>query len=100
MKQQKYHLIRKQRADLRALLRGLISLYLLYLGGQLAFQSGGDMSPVLRYLIGGLFALGAAAFGVYTFRQYQRDRRAAELTDEERAEALRQEEDPPEQNTR
>ena len=43
MKNQKYHLIRKQQADLRAMLRGLVCLYLLYLGYRLALQSGGDM---------------------------------------------------------
>lgn len=93
MKEQKYHLIRKRQADLRALLRGLVSLYLLYLGYSLAFQAGGDMSQVLRLLIGGLFALCAVVFGLYAFRQYRADRSAAELTEEERAAAAEREEE-------
>ena len=93
MKNQKYHLIRKQQADLRAMLRGLVCLYLLYLGYRLALQSGGDMPQGLRLLIGGVFALAAAAFGIYALRQYRSDRRTAELTDEEREEAARQEEE-------
>ena len=91
MREQKYHLLRKRQADLRALLRGAVSLYLICLGYQLAFHGGGDMSRGLQLLLGGLFALGGAAFGLYAHRQYQSDRRAARLTDQERQEALRQE---------
>ena len=84
MREQKYHLIRKRQADLRALLRGLVCLYLGYLGFSLAFQEGGDLSQPLRLLIGGVFALGALVFGLYTLRQYRAALAAAELTQEER----------------
>jgi len=83
-----YNVFRKQQADLRALLRGAVSAYLLYLSWRLAVQGGDDpdFPPAARILIGVLFAAGAIAFGVYTWKRYRADRSAAELTDEELAE--------------
>ncbi len=97
MEKKHYHVVRKNRADTRALLRGLVSAYLLYLGWKLITGAGHDptFSPVLGYLAGGLFAAAALAFGFYTWRQYLSDRRAAELTPEEEEELRREQEEGP-----
>lgn len=97
MEKKHYHVVRKNRADTRALLRGLVSAYLLYLGWKLITGAGHDptFSPVLGYLAGGLFAAAALAFGFYTWRQYLSDRRAAELTPEEEEELRREQEEKP-----
>lgn len=97
MEKKHYHMVRKNRADTRALLRGLVSAYLLYLGWKLITGAGHDptFSPVLGYLAGGLFAAAALAFGFYTWRQYLSDRRAAELTPEEEEDLRREQEEEP-----
>lgn len=94
MKKKEYNIVRKNQADLHGLLRGLVSLYLLYLAYQLAFAGGDDPSfpPAARIAAGILFAVCAAAFGIYSYKRYQTDRRKAELTDEEK-EALERIED-------
>ena len=96
MEKKRYHMVRKNRADTRALLRGLVSAYLLYLGWKLMTGAGRDptFSPVLGYLAGGLFAAAALAFGFYTWRRYLSDREAALLTPEEEAELDREREEP------
>ena len=86
MAKKHYHVVRKQQADLKALRRTLVLVYLLYLGVQLI--SRGREEP-LFYLAGGLFAAGAAAFGWFTWRQYRAALIQAELTPEEE-EALSQ----------
>lgn len=97
MEKKRYHMVRKNRADTRALLRGLVSAYLLYLGWKLISGAGRDptFSPVLGYLAGGLFAVAALAFGFYTWRRYLSDREAALLTPEEEAELDREREEEP-----
>ncbi len=92
MEKKRYHVVRKQQADLRALLRGLVSAYLLYLGWKLLFQAGSDPAfpPAARLGFGGLFAAAALAFGWYTWKQYRSSLREAELTSQE-LEELRQE---------
>ena len=83
-----YHLIRKRQADFRALLRFLVAGYLLTLALQLLTKADDpSFPPAARLAVGVLFAGGAAGFALYTWRQYQADRRAAELTEEELEEA-------------
>ena len=96
MEKKRYHMVRKNRADTRALLRGLVSAYLLYLGRKLMTGANRDptFSPVLGCLAGGLFAAAALAFGFYTWRRYLSDREAALLTPEEEAELDREREEP------
>ncbi|MCI8304120.1 MAG: hypothetical protein HFF52_05770 [Lawsonibacter sp.] len=89
MAKKRYHMVRKQQADVRAVLRGLISCYLLYLGFRLVSQEG---STPLFYLAGGVFGACAAAFGWFTWRRYRTDLRGAELTPEEEAELRRERE--------
>lgn len=96
MGKKRYNVFRKNKADLRVLLRALVAAYLLYLGWKL-ITSGGDTAsfpPALGYGLGALFAAGAIAFGCYTWRAYRADLRDAELTPEEEEEALRQEREP------
>lgn len=63
MEKKQYDLVRKNRADLRALLRGLVSAYLLYLAWNLVFHSADPTFPPAARILGGiLFAGGAAAF--------------------------------------
>lgn len=94
MKKTKYNIVRKNQADLHGLLRALVSLYLLYLSYHLLITGRDDPSfpPSARIAAGILFAVCAVAFGIYSFRRYQADRRKAELTDEEK-EALERDED-------
>lgn len=90
MAKKHYHVLRKQQADMKALLRTLVLVYLLYLGVQLIAQ--GREAP-LFYLVGGVFAAGSAAFGWFTWKQYRAALAQAELTPEEE-EALRQDQTP------
>lgn len=94
MEKKRCHVVRKNRADTRALLRGLVSAYLLYLGWKLIAGAGStpDFPPALGLLAGVLFAAAAVAFGFYTWRQYLADRKAAELTPEEEEELRREKE--------
>ena len=89
MEKKPYDMGRKNQADFRALLRGLVSAYLLYLAWKLAFTSGEDPTfpPAAGIVVGVVLAAGAVAFGVYTWKQYRTDCKNAELTDEELAEA-------------
>ena len=95
MAKKRYHVVRKQQADLKALLRGAVTAYLLYLAWKLAVSSDPGFPPAARLLAGGLFALCAVVFGWFTWRQYRAALKGAVLTPEEEA-ALRreQEEDP------
>ena len=91
-KSKEYTVIRKNRANVSAVLRGAVACYLLYLGVQIAMSAGKDPSfPVwASWLLGGFFCVAAVAFGAYTWRRYRADLKAAELTEEERLEARRQ----------
>ena len=95
MEKKQYNVVRKNQADLHALLRAVVCGYLLYLAGKLAFASGEDASfpPAARIAVGILFAAGAAAFGVYTWKRFQADRKDAELTPEELAELAKSDDD-------
>ncbi len=95
MGKKRYNVVRKNSADLHALLRGFVAAYLLYLGWKL-ITSGGDASfpPAAGYAAGTLFAAGAVVFGCYTWKRYRSDLQDAELTPEEEEEALRQEREP------
>lgn len=90
MKKKHYHVERKNRADTRALLRGLVCAYLLYLAFRLITQN----ETVFR-LAGGLFAAGAVAFGWFTWKQYRVSLSQAELTPEEEEELRREREEGP-----
>lgn len=95
MAKKRYHIIRKNKADLRALLRGLVCAYLLYLAWKLATSGGNDPTfpPALGCAAGALFAVAAIAFGVFTVKGYLAALRDAELTAQE-LEALDRDEEP------
>ncbi len=93
MVKKRYHVVRKQQADLRALFRGLVSAYLLYLAFRLATDSGSELPPLVRVLICILFLAGGALFGLFAWKQYRTALKEAELTPAEE-EALHQEREP------
>lgn len=93
MKEKKrYHVVRKNKADTKALFRAVVCGYLFYLSWQLVSSGGSDTSfpPAAGLLTGGLFAAAAAGFGLYSWKEYRQALREAELTPEEE-EALRRE---------
>ena len=65
----------------RAVLRGAIAGYLVYLGGSLIYdliQGTSSLSPVLGWIVGPLFMIGGAAFGLYTWRRWKVDEKEAQ----------------------
>ena len=83
MTKKRYHIVRKQQADLTALLRGLVAAYLLYLAWKLGSGSDSGFPTAARLLTAGLFAAGAVLFGGFTWKQYRSALKEAELTPEE-----------------
>ncbi len=78
---------------MRALLRGLVALYLLYTAYELCFRVVDESIPDwVRIAVGAVMALAAIGFGVYTYKRYRADCEAAVLTDEE-LEQLREEQE-------
>lgn len=94
-KKKHYHVVRKNKADTKALFRVIVCGYLLYLGWQLVSSGGSDSSfpPIAGWLTGGLFAAAAIGFGVYSWREYQKALAEAELTPEEEEELRRDREE-------
>ena len=91
MEKKKYRIADKNRADMRALLRGIVAAYLLYMAYQLCFGIEDVTFPAAaRVTVGIVLALAAVGFGVYAWRRYRADCEAAELTDKE-LEQLRRE---------
>ena len=91
----RYHVVRKNKADTRALFRTVACGYLLYLSWQL-IRSGGStpsFSPLVAWLLGGLLALAAIGYGLYTWKEYRLALREAELTPEEEDELRREREE-------
>ncbi len=91
MAKKRYHVVRKQKADTRALLRCVAVAYLLYLGWQLAFVNEDSSFPTAaRVAAGVLFAACALGYGAYIWKQYRAALKEAELTPEEEAELERE----------
>lgn len=91
MEKKHYRIADKNRADMRALLRGVVSLYLLYLAYKLGCGVKDESFPAAaRIAAGVVFALAAVGFGVYAWRRHRADCEAAELTGDE-LEQLRRE---------
>ena len=86
-----YHVVRKNKADTKALFRAIVCGYLLYLAWQLVNSGGSDASfpAAADWLTGALFAAAAVGFGLYSWKEYRQALREAELTPQEE-EALRQ----------
>ena len=89
-----YHMVRKNKADIQALLRVLVSAYLAYMGWNLIHSGGSDPTfpPVAGWIAGGFFIAAALFFGLYAGKQYKTALREAELTPQEE-EALRREQE-------
>lgn len=90
-----YHVVRKNKADVRAVFRGIVSAYLIYLGWDLIRSGGSDPTfPVaVGWLAGGLFIAAALGFGWYTWKQYKQALQEAELTPQEEEELRREREE-------
>lgn len=88
-----YNVPRKQKADMKVMLRALVSGYLLFLAWKLVSSSGPEFPRAARYLAGLVFTAGAAAFGWFTWKSYRAGLKDAELTPEEEEELRQQEED-------
>ena len=73
----------------RAVLRGVIAGYLVYLGGSTIYdllRGTSTLSPVLGWTVGPLFVIAGAAFGWFTWRRWKADEREVEaLTQEAKA---------------
>ncbi len=97
--EKRYHVARKNKADMRALFRGIVCAYLFYLGWQLITSGGSDSSfpPVAGWLTGGLFAAAAVGFGVHAWKEYQAALKEAELTPKELEELRRERQEETEQ---
>ncbi len=81
-----YDVQMRARAGVAATLRALVTGYLLYTGWRIYKGSAGGSSsmPITTACIIALaFAAIAAAFGIYTFRQWRRDVEAARMPDPE-----------------
>lgn len=94
-KKKHYHVVRKNKADTKALFRAIVCGYLFYLAWQLVNTGGSDSSfpPIAGWLAGGLFAAAAIGFGVYFWREYKKALKEAELTPEEEEELCREREE-------
>ena len=88
MEKKQYNVTRKNQAEFRALLRGLVAVYLLYLAWKLAFVGREDPTfpPAAGIASGIVLAAGAVIFGAFTWKRFLTDRKDAELTPEELAE--------------
>ena len=91
----RYHMVRKNKADAKAVLRVLVCGYLLYLAWQLVGSGGSDPSfpPAMGWFAGGLLGAASVGFGIYAWREYRQALRAAELTPEEEDELRREREE-------
>ena len=90
-----YNVVRKNKADTKALFRVLLCGYLVYLAWQLIRSGGSTPSfpPLVAWLLGGMFLLAAAGFGRYAWGEYKRALKEAELTPEEEEELRREREE-------
>lgn len=84
MEKRKYRIADKNRADMHALMRGIVAAFLLYSAYQLCFRvEDATFPPAARVASGAVLALAAIGFGVFTWKRYRADCEDAVLTDEE-----------------
>ena len=83
--QPRYNEQMRSKASIAAVLRSIVAFYLAYLGWNVAQNSGGEdtsMTPLMGWVICGVFLVVAIGFGVYTLKRYQAELKAAELPPE------------------
>ena len=69
------------RARNHGILRGVVAGYLVYLGGSTIYdllRGTSSLAPALGWIVGPLFLIGGAAFGLYTWRRWKIDEKAAQ----------------------
>lgn len=84
MNPEKYDLALRNRALSMLVLRGAVAIYLVYLGGSLIYEWLSGISGLPAYVVWGggiLFITGGALFGLYVWRRFQKDLKAAEITE-------------------
>lgn len=83
-----YHYELKNRAGVSATLRGLVALYICYLGYRTTplYAEPDGLSAAMAWVLGAALVVAGAAVLVYTVLRYRRDLAAAEYTPEEYAE--------------
>ena len=84
-KHMRYDMQKKNKANMRATFRAVVSLYLIFLSYQIARGSASGDSPIapaLAIAIGAGFVIAALGYGVYTWRQYKSDMVSAQVDDE------------------
>ena len=79
----------RSRAAIRASTRALAAGYLVYLSYQIVRDAyrgeSGGMQPWVAWAVAAVFCAVAAAFGLYAWKVYKTDMKAAEPTAEEKA---------------
>ena len=81
-----YDVQRRNRASTAATLRGVVALYLIYIGWKIASGSVSEDASISLWagvLIGVLFIVAAIGFGVYTVWRYRADMKAAVLPEKQ-----------------
>ena len=66
----------RSKAINRAVLRGAVAGYLIYLGGSLVYdliQGTSSLSPVLGWIVGPFFVIAGVGFGWITWRRWKAD---------------------------
>ena len=72
---------KRTRAMNIATLRAVVAAYLVYLGGSLIYdliQGTSSLSPALGWIVGPLFMIGGAAFGLFAWRRWKVDEKEAQ----------------------
>ena len=90
----------RSKAINRAMLRGAVAGYLVYLGGSIVYdliQGTTSMSPVVGWIIGPVFVIAGAGFGWITWRRWKADEKEVQaLTKEADAPEASEQDDPTE----
>ena len=85
-----YDAAKRTRANNLAVLRALVAAYLAWLGFSLirdCVRGASTLSPAFAWTVGLVFIVGALAFAIYIWRQWQRELAAARLPKPESNEA-------------
>ena len=77
-----YDIQKRARAGTAATFRAVVAGYIAYLGWKVATAEGSSMPPLAARLIGCAFIVAAIAFGIYTWKRWRLDLKAARLPED------------------